>query len=188
MSTQEGEKVQTKRLELAFEAAIFWARWILAPAYIVLVFCLIVLAYKTFEELAQLILNMHVFDEARTILQVLTIVDLVLVLNLVLMIIFVGYVNFVSKIHASKSEDWPRWMNHLDYSGLKIQLLGSVIAIASIKLLRTFFELIDVQKVEHEKLFWMTAVYIAFLIAVLVVAIVNKLKVPPVEDASAAEI
>jgi uncharacterized protein (TIGR00645 family) len=172
-----------ERIEGGFEAAVFWARWILAPAYVVLVCCLLVLCYKAFEELLQLVVNLHVFDEARAVLQVLTIVDLVLVLNLVLLIIFVGYVNFVSKIHPSekKEEDWPQWMGHLDYSGLKVQLLGSIIAIASIKLLRTFIEMIDVQTVDHDKLMWMVILYCAFLLAVLSVAVVNKLK-SPVED------
>jgi uncharacterized protein (TIGR00645 family) len=175
-----GEKMRIQELiastERMFEAAIFWARWILAPAYVVLVVCLLVLSYKTFEELFQLLLNLHVFDEGRAVLQVLSVVDLVLVLNLVLMIIFVGYLNFVSKIHPRKREDWPEWMERIDYSGLKVQLLGSIIAIASIKLLRTFIEMVDVEKVEHDKLMWMMILYCGFLIAVLIIAVVNKLK------------
>jgi uncharacterized protein (TIGR00645 family) len=165
-----------QRIERTFEAAVFWARWILAPAYVVLICCLAVLSYKTFEELFQLLVNLHVFDEARAVLQVLTVVDLVLVLNLVLLIIFVGYLNFVSKIKVKKEEDWPEWMEHIDYSGLKVQLLGSIIAIASVKLLRTFIEMVDVQKVEHDKLMWMVILYCGFLVAVLSIAIVNKLK------------
>jgi uncharacterized protein (TIGR00645 family) len=165
-----------KRVEDGFEAAVFWARWILAPAYVVLVCCLLVLSYKTLEEFFQLVLNLHVFDEARAVLQVLTVVDLVLVLNLVLLIIFVGYLNFVSKIHPRKTEDWPRWMEHIDYSGLKVQLLGSIIAIASVKLLRTFIEMVDVQKVENDRLMWMIILYCGFLLAVLIIAIVNKLE------------
>ena len=51
------------------------------------------------------------------------------VMNLVLMVLFVGYVNFVSVIRPEKEEDWPKWMGYLDYSGLKIQLLGSIIAV-----------------------------------------------------------
>jgi uncharacterized protein (TIGR00645 family) len=163
-------------IEDAFEAGIFWSRWILAPAYIVLVVCLMVLSYKTAEELFQLLTNLRIFDEGRTILQVLTIVDLVLVLNLVLMILFVGYTNFVSKIDPERTEDRPRWMDYLDYSGLKVQLVGSIIAIASITLLRAFIELNDLKEIEPAKLTWMVILYCAFLIAVLIIAIVNKLK------------
>jgi uncharacterized protein (TIGR00645 family) len=84
--------------ELRLETFIFATRWMLAPAYLVLVGCIAVLMYKTFEEFIQLLVNLTVFEEAKTIAQVLTVVDLVLVLNLVLMVLFVGYVNFVSKI------------------------------------------------------------------------------------------
>ncbi len=165
-----------RSIETAFEAGIFWSRWILAPAYIVLVVCLMVLSYKAVEELFQLLINLRIFDEGRTILQVLTIVDLVLVLNLVLMILFVGYTKFVSKIDPERTEDRPHWMDDLDYSGLKVQLVGSIIAIASITLLRSFIELNDVKDVETTKLTWMVILYCAFLIAVLIIAIVNKLK------------
>jgi len=163
--------------ESRFEGLLFWTRWVLAPAYAVLAISLVVLSYKSAEELVQLVINLRVFDETRTILQILTIVDLVLVLNLVLLIMFVGYVNFVSKIHTDKTEDWPAWMGYLDYSGLKVQLMGSIIAIASIKMLRTFLELVDVGKVENDKLFWMVILYLSFLFAALFVAIINKLKV-----------
>ena len=80
----------------------------LAPAYLVLLGCLALLTYKTYEEFVQLILGVHVFDQDQAISQVLVIVDLILVMNLVLMVLFVGYYNFVSKIHppAGRTENW----------------------------------------------------------------------------------
>src|SRR3954454_16080089 len=117
---------------------IFRARWLLAPSYLVLVFALAVLSYKTVEEFIELVLHLHQFDESRTTAQILVIVDIILVMNLVLMVLFVGYANFVSVIHPDKEEDWPKWMGYLDYSGLKIQVIGSIIAISGIKLLRAF--------------------------------------------------
>jgi uncharacterized protein (TIGR00645 family) len=160
-------------IELKLEAAIFASRWFLVPAYIALTGALLVLTYKTGEEFIQLILNLHVFDESHAILQVLTIVDLVLVLNLVLMVIFVGYINFVSQIKTDKEEDWPDWMNHLGYSGLKVQLLGSIIAVASIKMLRIFIELTDLGNVNTSRFVWTIAFYMAFLVAVFLIAAVN---------------
>src|SRR5713226_1779791 len=85
---------------------IFGARWLLTPAYLVLVIALFVLAYKSVEELIQLVRNLHLYDEIGAMTQVLVIVDLVLIMNLVLMIIFVGYMNFISVIHPQKTEDW----------------------------------------------------------------------------------
>ncbi len=148
----------------------------LAPAYLVLIGCLALLTYKTFEEFIQLILNMRLFAETTTISQVLTIVDLILVMNLVLMVLFVGYVNFVSKIHPTRKEDRPDWMDYLDYSGLKIQLLGSIIAVSSVLILRMIVELSVGGVVKSEQFIWIAIFHVIFLASVLVIAIVNKLK------------
>jgi uncharacterized protein (TIGR00645 family) len=98
-------------------------------------------------------------------------------MNLVLMIMFVGYVNFVSVIRAKKSEDWPEWMGALDYSGLKIQVLGSIIAIAAIKLLRAYLDLSSAGKVDTERLMWMTIINITFVFSVLILSASNRLHV-----------
>ncbi len=64
-----------KSSEHLFESILFNSRWLLAPAYVVLVGTIAVLSYKSIEEFVQLILNIRVFDEVHTILQALTIVD-----------------------------------------------------------------------------------------------------------------
>src|ERR1051325_2071328 len=127
---------------------IFGARWLLAPAYGVLVLVLAVLAYKAVEEFWELLVRWRNADEARAIAQVLVIVDIVLVMNLVLMMLFVGYQNFVSRVKSfdeAVSVDAPSWLGLLDYSGLKIQLIGSIIAISGIMLLRVFVDMLDAE-------------------------------------------
>jgi uncharacterized protein (TIGR00645 family) len=156
---------------------IFRARWLLTPVYLILVLALGVLAYKAIEEFVELILHMHVFDEARTTAQVLTIIDLVLVMNLVLMVLFVGYVNFVSIIRPDKEEDWPKWMGYLDYSGLKIQVIGSIIAISAIKLLRVFVDMMDNSNVDVTRVILMVGLHLTFVLSALIMAIVNRLGV-----------
>lgn len=169
-----------KRTENRVEAIIFGTRWLLAPAYIVLIGCLAMLMYKTFEEFVQLLLGVHVFAEGQAISQVLVIVDLILVMNLVLMVLFVGYVNFVSKVHPpeEREEDWPEWMEYLDYSGLKVQVLGSVIAVSAINILRLAVELTTGGPARREEFIWICVFHLIFLASVLVIAIVNKLKEP----------
>jgi uncharacterized protein (TIGR00645 family) len=166
--------------EAQIELAIFRTRWLLAPAYLVLCGCLAVLCYKTLEEFYELLTRLVRFAEVTTIVQVLNIVDLVLIMNLVLMVLFVGYVNFVSKIHPKeeRKEDWPKWMGFLDYSGLKVQLMGSVIAVSSVKLLRVFEGLFEGGEVDGNRIFWMIVLQSIFLGSALAIAIVNKLKVP----------
>ncbi len=165
-------------LEELVEGIIFWTRWMLAPAYLILAGCLGALLFTTAFEFVQLIRNdIHLFAETKAIVQVLTILDLVLVMNLVLMIMFVGYVNFVSRIHPKKREDWPIWMGHLDYSGLKTQLLGSIIAVSSILMLREVVELFSGGGVEADRFLWMIAFHLSFVISMLIIAIVNRLKI-----------
>ncbi len=155
---------------------IFRARWLLAPAYLFLVLSLAVLTYKTGEEFVELVLHLHQFDELRTTAQILVIVDIILVMNLILMVLFVGYANFVSVIHPDKQEDWPKWMGYLDYSGLKIQLIGSIIAISGIKLLRVFVDMTESPQVDMNRIALMIALHVTFLLSALVLAVVNKLK------------
>ena len=51
--------------------------------------------------------------------------------------IFSGYENFVSKINI-EGQKTNLWMGTLDFSGLKIKLVGSIVAISAISLLRLF--------------------------------------------------
>ncbi len=45
----------------------------------------------------------------------------------------------MSKINAAEnSEDRPHWMGQVDFSGLKIKLIGSLVAISVIELLQDF--------------------------------------------------
>jgi uncharacterized protein (TIGR00645 family) len=168
--------------ELAKSAENFWenqiifrARWLLAPAYFVLILSIGVLAYKTVEEFVFLLFHFTSIDDSRATAQVLVIVDLILVMNLMLMVLFVGYANFVSVIHPDKIEDWPKWMGYLDYSGLKIQLIGSIVAISGIKLLRSFVDMTESTNVDTVRIILMIAIHVTFVVSILILAIVNKL-------------
>ena len=168
-------------VENIFEDKIlFGSRWILAPDYLVLILVLLCLCYKTWEEFIQLLIEFKIFDETSAVVQCLTIVDLILVMNLILMIMFVGYINFVSKIHPSRTEDWPDWTRHLDYSGLKLQLIGSMTAISAIILLR---ELIEISHrgyaFESVRVILMILIHITFVISAVLIAWVNKLEARP---------
>ncbi len=164
-------------LETFFEdRIIFGARWIIAPAYGVLALALLVLCYKSLEEFVELVYKLRFFNSAQTLIQALGIVDVILVMNLILMIMFVGYTNFVSQIHPARAEDWPEWTKHLDYSGLKIQLIGSIIAISSLVLLQELLEATEQGRLDSSKVLLSIAVQMAFVLSALVLAVVNFLK------------
>ena len=86
--------------------------------------------------------------------------------------IFSGYENFVSKINiASDAEDRPSWMGKVDYSGLKVKLIGSLVAISVIELLKDFVEAhhaIDVTAVK-----WRIAIHLTFVLSGLLFAVMD---------------
>ena len=125
------------------ERLIFWSRWLLSPLYLGLIGVLIVLAYRFAIDFVGLIGGLA--DDSghnAFVLDLLALLDLVLLANLILIVLFAGYENFVSKIEtAEKSVDRPYWMGTVDFSGLKIKLIGSLVAISVIELLKDFIEL-----------------------------------------------
>ena len=92
---------------------------------------------------------------------------------------FAGYETFVSKIDvAAEHEDRPDWMGRVDYSGLKIKVIGSLVAISSIELLRAFIE-IGVSKgaVTIEQLKWKIAIHLVFLLSGVMFALMDFISV-----------
>ena len=175
-----GEAVATRdrllQLEEFCEGIFFKSRWSLVPGYVVLILSLALLVYKTVLATWTLFIDLSSIDENATVVRVLAIVDIVLVMNLVLMVILVGYVNFVSKIHFHQSEDKPQWLDKLSYSGLKVQMMGSILAISSVKMLRAYFGMGSPGAMQPKDLIWLIAIYGVFIIALLCVAITNKLQ------------
>ncbi len=166
------------RLEDLWEHFFYSVRWALVPAYMILILCLVVLIAKTAQSFWRMLVHFVDLTETETIVRVLSIVDIVLVVNLLLMIIFVGYTNFVSKIDDQrKLRDKPGWMETLGYSGLKVQLLGSILAISSVKLLSYSIELDQSGEINERKFIWLIAIQLTFVVSVVCLAITNRLKV-----------
>ncbi len=163
------------RIEEGCENIFFRTRWALVPGYVVLIASLGLLVYKTVIGTWEMFLGVSALDENETVIRVLGIVDLVLVMNLVWMVVVVGYVNFVSKIHFNKSEDEPGWLHKLNYSGLKVQMMGSILAIASVKILRAYFSLGTQSAMPPSSLLWLVIIYGVFIVALVCVAVTDAL-------------
>jgi uncharacterized protein (TIGR00645 family) len=130
-----------KKLENALEQIIFAARWLLAPLYVGLLLALIPILYRFFQAFWHMITHMGDTTTAEVTLQVLELLDTVLLGNLIIIVLFAGYENFVSKITVAEgAKDRPHWMGYVDYSGLKIKLIGSLVAISVIELLKDFMK------------------------------------------------
>jgi uncharacterized protein (TIGR00645 family) len=102
-------------------------------------------------------------EEKDIILLVLTLLDISLAGNLVLIILFSGYENFVSKIEAAHDDrDRPEWMGTLDFSGLKIKLIASIVAISGIHLLKIFMNLDQYTSAQVQ---WYVVIHLAFVVS-----------------------
>ncbi len=152
------------KLETALEWALFSSRWLLAPLYLGMVLALCALLIVFFRELFGDLAHLAALDGEHAILLSLSLIDLSLTGNLLLIVIFSGYENFVSKIHVGEHEDRPDWMGAVDFSGLKIKLIASIVAISAIALLRAFLPLGDsTVPVEPVRLRWMIAIHLTFV-------------------------
>jgi uncharacterized protein (TIGR00645 family) len=104
-------------------------------------------------------------------LKILELLDTVLLGNLIIIIIFAGYENFVSKINvAEKSEDRPHWMGRVDYSGLKIKLIGSLVAISVIELLKDFMQ---EEAYDSDRQMWRIGIHLTFVISGVLFALMD---------------
>src|SRR6185369_11917158 len=98
--------------------------------------------------------------------------DLALLGSLTLMVAFAGYENFVSKMQSvAGHEDRPDWMGHVDFGGLKLKLISSIVAISAIHLLRTF---LNVGAVSKEDVGWQLAIHIGFVVSGLLLALMDR--------------
>ena len=104
------------------------------------------------------------------ILAVLGLIDLSLAGNLVVIVIFSGYENFVSKINTENAEDRPSWMGTLDFSGLKMKLIGSIVAISAISLLKSFMTLGQAETFDSERIKWLLLLHLTFVVSGLLFA------------------
>lgn len=159
-----------KQIEHLLEKTIFSSRWLMAPFYLGLVVSLGILMVKFVQEIVHFIPTVLAVDESHVILGVLTLIDLSLAGNLLLMVIFSGYENFVSKIDVAGHEDRPEWMGKVDFSGLKLKLIASIVAISGIHLLKAFM---DVHNIDKTDLGWLLAVHLAFIVSGLLLALMD---------------
>jgi uncharacterized protein (TIGR00645 family) len=165
---------QRNLIEAVLEQALFKSRWLLAPIYLGLVVSLAMLLAAFAAELIHALPNamrLNETDPEQVILATLGLIDLSLAGNLVVIVIFSGYENFVSKINTENAEDRPSWMGTLDFSGLKMKLIGSIVAISAISLLRAFMTLTENDvPLDEGRLRWMLILHLTFVVSGLLFA------------------
>ena len=90
------------KFERVIETILFQSRWALAPFYLGLVVCLLLMLVHFMRELIHFVIKIRAATESDVILGVLALIDLTFTANLVLIVIFSGYENFVSKFESDR--------------------------------------------------------------------------------------
>lgn len=164
------------KIEKALESFMFGSRWLLAPIYVGLVGAIVLLLVKFVQEFIHI--APHIFDssEGEVVLAILTLIDMSLVANLLLIIILSGYENFVSKIDVSGHIDKPEWMGKVNFSGLKLKLIASVVAISGIELLKSFVNLQP--NPDNVQLAWKVGIHFSLVITGLLFALTDRIAEP----------
>ena len=113
------------------------------------------------------------------ILLALSLIDLSLAANLLLIVLFSGYENFVSKLDIDDGGDRPDWMGKVDFSGLKMKLIASIVAISGIHLLKRFMEISDLDTATtfgETEMYWLVVIHLTFVVSGVLMALMDWLQ------------
>ena len=163
---------QKPRVESHLEGFLAASRWLLAPFFVGLALSVLILLIKFVQEFYHLAVHALTMTEPEAVLGILSLVDLALTGALVMIVIFSGYENFVSKIDHTAVRDWPEWMGAIDFTALKIKLLGSIVAISAIQLLKQFMA---VKTVTDRDLIWYVVIHVVFVVSSVLLALSDRL-------------
>ena len=153
------------------ERLLLASRWLLAPLYLGLVVCLFALLIKAGQHVYHVANTLLEATESEVILSVLGLVDLTLAASLVLIIMFSGYENFITTITAKSMVARPAWLSQIDFTGMKLKLLASIVSISAIQLLREFMSIAE--RTDRE-LLWAATIHGVFVVSGLVLALTDR--------------
>ena len=151
---------------------MFAARWIMAPIYLGLLVALVLVVVKFVQKLVQAVPGFLALPSQEAIFLILTLIDLSLVANLVVIVMFAGWENFVGRLLTSTTGDRPAWMAGLDFSTVKLRLIGSIAAIAAITILETFVHIDQVRPIEAA---WQLAILLGIGVVGVLLALADRL-------------
>jgi uncharacterized protein (TIGR00645 family) len=147
------------------------SRWLLAPFYFFLAVTVAALLVKAGQHLFTFLSHVISDSETELIVEELKLVDLTLMASLVIIIIFSGYSNFVATMDIAEHSRWPSWMSRIDFSGLKLKLLASMVAISAVQLLTVFM---DIANTSDRDLTWYVIIHVVFVVSGLLLALTDR--------------
>ena len=166
-------------LEYRFERVLFASRWLMAPMYLGLAIALGMLTVIFVKEMVYYLPQLIELTAEKMILVALTLIDLTLAANLLLIVMFSGYESFVSKFDFDAGADKPDWMGKVDFGGLKMKLIASIVAISGIHLLKRFMEIGDLDTATlygEKELMWLVVIHLTFVVSGVLMALMDWLQ------------
>ncbi|WP_103258502.1 TIGR00645 family protein [Tabrizicola aquatica] len=166
-------------VETSFEKGLFASRWLMAPMYLGLAVALAMLTLIFLKELVYYLPQVLELSAEKMILVALTLIDLTLAANLLLIVMFSGYESFVSKFDFDTGADKPGWMGKVDFGGLKMKLIASIVAISGIHLLKRFMEISDLETATtfgETEMFWLVTIHLTFVVSGVLMALMDWLQ------------
>jgi uncharacterized protein (TIGR00645 family) len=133
-------QVTGERLTHYLGRVMLGARCLMAPIYLGLLVALLLVLVKFVQKLVAFVPEVLSVSTNDCILAVLSLVDLSLVANLILIVVLAGWQGFVDPLLSARSGDQPAWLA-LDFSAIKLKLIGSLAAIAAVAMLESFMHI-----------------------------------------------
>ncbi len=146
------------------------SRWLMAPFYVFLIIGLALLVYVAAMHLWHLIAHITTSDESTVTIELLKLVDLTLLASLIVIVVISGFENYLTHIQKDEDSTWPVWMSQIDFAALKLKLIASITAIASIQVLETF---INIEATKDRDIMWSIAVLLCFVFVGLLLALTD---------------
>jgi len=147
---------------------LFATRWVMLPMYIGMVAALVLLTIKFVQSLMQTAQKLLALNSTETTLAILQLVDITLVANLLLIVLFGGWERFIGPLLSADRVG----LGGLGFSIVKLRLVGSIAAIASIQLLETF---LHVDERSEAQAMWQLAILVGIAITGVLLALMDYL-------------
>ena len=156
----------------AIEALLFGGRMLLVPIYLAMLALLAMLMVYFVSVLFHAVPGLPGMSEQNLIILTVSLIDLSLTANLVVLVILSGYENFVRRVTFMENDVRPAWLVRINFSGLKLKLIGTITVIAAVHLLGSFLE---VGSQNDRDLLWQVVMVLVFAVLGLLLALTDRL-------------
>jgi uncharacterized protein (TIGR00645 family) len=157
-----------RRLERNLGRVLFATRWLMAPIYVGLLASLVLLALKFVQKLIQAVRGFLPLSTTEAMLVVLQLVDIALVANLVLIVIFAGWESVIGPLLSGTKPQF----SGLGFGMVKLRLVGSIAAVASIQILETFMHISEASATDA---MWQLAILLGIGVTGVLLALMDWL-------------